>query len=68
MVLRRPRRELRLAVGAVKRTLVREGDAGLGETACGGDGGSACEALCSLVAILCASAKDLVERSLDEPK
>lgn len=66
MILRWSRRKLRLGVGAIEGTLMAERDAGFGGTTGGGDGSSAGEPLCSLIAVFCTPSKDLVERALDE--
>lgn len=45
-----------------------ERDAGFRGATCSGDSSSTCKTLCTLVAILCASAKHFVERAFDEAK
>lgn len=68
MVLRWSRRELWLGVRAIERALMAERNAGFGGTTSGGNGSSAGEPLCSLVAILCTSSEHLVEGAFDKEK
>lgn len=68
MILTRSRRKLWLDIWTIKRALVAEWDGHLGGTTGSGDGSSASETLCTLIAVLCATTKHLVERSFDEGK